>query len=223
MEVWKAIAGYEGIYELSKKSELKSLKFGTERILKQTLDGKYYKVNLCLKGNQKRIRVHQLMAETFLGHIPCGMELVVDHIDTNPLNNNLDNLRIVPQRINSNQKHLKSTSKYTGVSLIKNSKKWQCLIQLDGKDKYLGSFDNELEASEYYENALKNHLAGLPIEVKKPNFTSKYKGVSWNKPRNKWIVRICINGKNKHLGLFTNEIDAHNAYQSAYKLLNLKQ
>lgn len=45
--------------------------------------------------------------------------------------------------------------------------------------------------------------------------TSKYPGVHWNKNRNKWHVQIEINGKNKYLGLFTDEKEAFEAYKQA--------
>lgn len=44
--------------------------------------------------------------------------------------------------------------------------------------------------------------------------TSKYRGVSWCKHANKWKVSISINRKQQHLGYFTNEVDAHKAYES---------
>jgi hypothetical protein len=49
----------------------------------------------------------------------------------------------------------------------------------------------------------------------KKNGTSQYTGVSWNKSRNKWRVYININNKNKYLGLFTDEYEAHLVYQKA--------
>lgn len=45
--------------------------------------------------------------------------------------------------------------------------------------------------------------------------TSKYKGVSWDKHKNKWCAYIRVNGKVKNLGRFTNEIDAVKAYDQA--------
>ena len=45
--------------------------------------------------------------------------------------------------------------------------------------------------------------------------TSGYKGVSWNGSANKWQSRIRINGKQKHLGLFTCPKEAHEAYKKA--------
>jgi len=56
-----------------------------------------------------------------------------------------------------------------------------------------------------YSNALK----GL-IKKKQKNSTSKYKGVCFNKAANKWVARFYLN-KNKWLGYFLTEEDAHNA------------
>ena len=72
----------------------------------------------------------------------------------NKTNNKLDNLEIVTQRENSNQKHLKSSSKYIGVSWSKSRNKWVALIYLNGKHKNLGRFNDELEASKAYQKAL---------------------------------------------------------------------
>lgn len=47
--------------------------------------------------------------------------------------------------------------------------------------------------------------------------TSKYKGVCFNKNRKKWNVKIQIDGSSKHLGYFTDEIDAARAYDEAAK------
>lgn len=47
---------------------------------------------------------------------------------------------------------------------------------------------------------------------KSKNSSSQYKGVTWDKQTNKWMVQIKINKKQIHLGRFTNEIDAAKAY-----------
>ncbi len=47
------------------------------------------------------------------------------------------------------------------------------------------------------------------------NNTSGYKGVYWDKRRNKWISQININGKHVYIGQFINAIDAANAYDKA--------
>ena len=45
--------------------------------------------------------------------------------------------------------------------------------------------------------------------------TSGYKGVSWNKPANKWQVKIKISGKQHSLGCFTTPEAAAQAYDAA--------
>lgn len=47
------------------------------------------------------------------------------------------------------------------------------------------------------------------------NNTSGFMGVNWYKPTQKWHARIMIDGKNKHLGYFTNQADAIVARQIA--------
>ena len=47
--------------------------------------------------------------------------------------------------------------------------------------------------------------------------SSKYVGVSWHKNINKWRTSIYIKGKIKHLGYFTDEKEAAQAYQNELK------
>lgn len=45
--------------------------------------------------------------------------------------------------------------------------------------------------------------------------SSKFKGVSWYKVTEKWLSQIQFEGKTKHLGYFTDELDAAKAYNEA--------
>ena len=101
------------------------------------------------------------------------------------------------------------------IFLDKRNKKWVAMIYIKDKLKQLGRFETELEASQYYENALKAHLNNEEIIVKLPNFTSKYKGVSWSKRDKKWRARIFLNKQEINLGYFTKELEANEAYQKA--------
>lgn len=168
MEIYKSVLGYEGIYEVSNLGNVKSLSrtilvqgknpyITKERILKPGINTKgYYVVVLC-NGNQKTRKVHQLVAEAFLNHVPCGMKLVVDHKDGNKLNNEESNLQILTNRQNLSKGTPNKTSKYIGVHLSKHGT-YRASIQINGKDMALGSFKTEEEARDAYLNKLKNHL-----------------------------------------------------------------
>jgi hypothetical protein len=54
----------------------------------------------------------------------------------------------------------------------------------------------------------------------KTNCSSQYKGVHWYKRGCKWVARISIDNKRKHLGYFNSEIDAAIAYNEKAKYLN---
>lgn len=55
----------------------------------------------------------------------------------------------------------------------------------------------------------------LGARKNKDRLTSQYPGVSWQRCDNRWKSEIKLDGKPKYLGLFRNELDAAEAYQSA--------
>jgi hypothetical protein len=75
-------------------------------------------------------------------------------------------------------------------------------------------------------NALDNRKSNLRVcnptqnagnrRISKVN-TSGIKGVTWNKVRRKWQSQLYMKGKNKNLGLFSDKLDAKNAYTTAAK------
>ena len=158
MEIWKDIIGYEGIYQVSNLGRVKSLNYNhtnKTQLLKQGKDSSgYFVVSLYLSGNKTTKKVHQLVAIAFLNHVPCGFELVINHKDLNRLNNRANNLEIVTNRENSNKKHLKSSSQYTGVGWHKRDCKWMACIRINGRLKHLGYFINEYDAHLAYQKAL---------------------------------------------------------------------
>jgi hypothetical protein len=82
---------------------------------------------------------------------------IIDHINNNPLDNRKENLRIVTAHQNSmNCKSRKGSSKYIGVSKRKN--KYVAQIRPNGKQIYLGQFDDEIEAAKVRDNATKKYF-----------------------------------------------------------------
>ena len=90
-EIWKDIKDYEGHYQVSNLSRVKSIKFGKERILKPVTNSSgYLSVKLCKDGKVKAFTVHRLVAEAFLPN-PHNYSCV-NHKDENKQNNNVSNL-----------------------------------------------------------------------------------------------------------------------------------
>lgn len=94
-----------GRYQISNLGRVKSL-IGHEKILKPELRTGYYSVNLCKNGTYKHIRIHRLVAETFLPN-PDGLPMI-NHKDENRLNNNITNLEWCDNKYNSNYSNSKA-------------------------------------------------------------------------------------------------------------------
>ena len=154
-EIWKTIPEYED-YKVSNLGNVKSLKFNKEKLLKITPQRNgYLIIQLNKNGKGKTMTVHKLVAIAFLNHKPCGYELVVNHINFDRTDNRLSNLELISVRENTSKKHIKSSSKYTGVSWDKDKRKFKSCITINGKNNHLGYFINEEEASNKYQEKLK--------------------------------------------------------------------
>ena len=163
IEEWRSIKGYKN-YEASNLGRIKSLdrlvnsrgsgkRIVKGKILKPFFDNNGY---LMVKPNGKPKRIHQLVAIAFLNHTPDGThKIVVDHIDNDRLNNRVDNLQLISNRENSSKDRKGYFSKYVGVSWYKRDRKWVARIRVNGENKNLGHFTNEIEAAESYQTALK--------------------------------------------------------------------
>lgn len=169
-EVWVPIKGYEGIYEVSSRGNVKSLeklvlvrngfyRNAPEKILRPGLSKNgYLTCSLNKLDGGKTFYIHTLVSVAFLRHKPDGFKLVVNHINGVKTDNRLENLEIVTNRQNTtscfhNRKN-KCSSKYMGVCFDKSRNKWMSYIQINGKNKFLGRFLTEKEAADSYKKAL---------------------------------------------------------------------
>lgn len=110
IEIWKAIRGYEGLYEVSNLGRVKSLPKPINRtksayITKPKIlalpvhESGYYRLNLRKNGKTSTRYVQNLVLEAFVSPRPHMQD--ADHIDKNIKNNKLSNLRWYPILYNS--------------------------------------------------------------------------------------------------------------------------
>lgn len=151
-EVWKDIPGYEGFYQVSNLGKVKSIfrrvnsKHGSKRKVKERIlkpgGIKYLSVELCKNGIHKYHSVHRLVAIAFIPNIynkPC-----IDHIDANPKNNRIDNLRWVTHSQNLCNE---ITSKRNSERQRNDKEKSFPVFQLDLDGNILKEYPSIREAS----------------------------------------------------------------------------
>jgi len=101
-EIFKDIPEYEGLYQISNLGRVKSLekfrrsaknsyRIHPEKILKQRICNTYFQVALSKNTKKKYYYIHTLLLETFIKKRPKNY--FCRHLDGNPLNNNLNNLK----------------------------------------------------------------------------------------------------------------------------------
>jgi hypothetical protein len=109
--------------------------------------GGYHRIGI----KNKRYLTHRLIYLYHHGYIPKE----IDHIDGNPSNNKIENLREVTHQQNlMNQKsQCGCSSIYKGVCWDKQTNKWIVHIKINGKQKHLGRFKSEINAAKAYNKA----------------------------------------------------------------------
>lgn len=95
---WRNVVGFEGVYEVSNDGQVRSI---SGRIRKPFVrDNGYRAIYLTHGLNRKCLLVHSMVLTAFCGFRPADM--VCRHLDGNPANNHLSNLRWGTSAENSN-------------------------------------------------------------------------------------------------------------------------
>lgn len=108
-------------------------------------------------GGRKKaaLRMHNLIMPP-----PEGME--IDHINGDTLDNRRCNLRVCIHAHNMRNlpkpRDGRTSSPYKGVSLHKQSGRWQAMIKVNYRQKWLGNYDDPKEAAAAYNRAALEHF-----------------------------------------------------------------
>lgn len=145
-------AGFESWYTIDRQGNVFHLD-GTPKATEPRKGGYRALVRYFGGGKRKRKSLHCVLYETFVGAIQDGTE--IDHIDRNPGNNAIENLRIVTRsnnRANSTKRFNASHSRYIGVidsggAMRGTGTRFRGRVKKDGKCQYTKVYRCETAAA----------------------------------------------------------------------------
>lgn len=108
--------------------------------------GGYRRATITVNGQKTIISLHRLA--WFIGTGKCA-EGDIDHINQNPGDNRLSNLRDVSECINmrNTKKRRNNTSGIPGVSWHKQTKRWCAQAHINGRHQHIGLFKDKEDAA----------------------------------------------------------------------------
>jgi hypothetical protein len=122
-------------------------------------DGTRGVVQICI--NKIMWKAHRLAWAHYYGAWPAGH---IDHIDGNPANNAIANLRecTMSQNLANQKKRANNTSGYKGVYRSNywkhQNKPWTASLRINGKNRFIGRYQTPAEAHVAYKLAAQHHF-----------------------------------------------------------------
>jgi len=109
-----------------------------------------------IDNKSKSLFVHQIISSVFHGYTFNSKLYVVDHLDSNKLNNHKSNLKVVTYRENASREKVIKSNLPVGVYWNKNEKKYRSSIRIGKQRFHLGYFKNVEDASLAYQKEIVN-------------------------------------------------------------------
>ena len=138
-EIWKQIENYEN-YSVSTFGKVRNDTTG--KILKGCKKSQgNYECHFTKDGIRKYFFIHRLIALAFIPNPEEKLE--IDHIDNDPSNNKIENLRWATRQENIWNRRIPSDNKsgIKGVSWCNQTQKWRAQIHVDGITVHLGRYN----------------------------------------------------------------------------------
>ena len=231
MEIWKDVIGYEGLYQVSNMGRVKSLRKGKRfnKIMKQTPNYKgYLEISFCVKGKDKKFKVHRLVAMAFIPNI--DNKPLVNHKNGNKQDNIFSNLEWVTH--GENLKHaydsglkrklygeLNPYYKYKGDKHYNYGKH----LSLETRKKISNSLKGKKLEGSHLENVKKSNIENskkkrhkiICLNTLEVFESSKEAWEKYNISRSS--INRCCNGYLKHAGMVNGEKAKWKKYEDYIK------
>lgn len=169
-EIWKDIANYEGLYQISNLGRVKSLNYRKtkkSKVMKTKIDRNGYEtISLCKKNKIKTFLVNQLVAKAFIPNPNNYKE--TNHKDEDKLNNCVENLEWCTRSYNINygKRNEKCSMKLKQIKF-----KIKKVYQYDLQGNLIKVWDSVTNISNYYKIS-KSHISNVCRKNK--NFFKEY-------------------------------------------------
>lgn len=163
-EIWKPVTTYEGLYEVSNKGFVRSIK--TQKIIIPRKPRGYLQVGLSKNGIRKGFYIHRLVALAFIENKNKYKE--INHIDENKCNNDVSNLEWCSRKYNCN---------YGTKTQRAKNKICHKVFQLS-KDNEIVNYFNSIEDAHLFTGVNRGHISSCTNNKRKT--AGGYKWVLFN-------------------------------------------